>query len=661
MTEIKKNYVLVTGGLGYIGSHVCVKLIEAGYDVLIVDDLSNSHRKVLHSIQKITGVEPLFFLGNLSDASFVKSMFTGRNIDFVIHLAGSKSVPQSVQQPILYYINNLYCTMILLNTMIEHKCLKLIYSSSAAVYDTSTATSPFLESDPIGSGIASPYGKTKYFAEELIKDVVTSQHATFSAIVFRYFNPIGAHPSGFLNECPRGDPNNLYPIMIQKLMHKKSGCLSIYGKEFDTKDGTAIRDFVHVEDIAEAHVQAAQQKLSTPGFHVYNLGTGEGTTVLELIETFQKVNNVITPLNKLLFLEPRSGDVPVLYANVQKAQKELGWKSKRKLQDMCEYVSVPKILILGYKGHGKDTAAEFLCKEFNMCFVSSSLFCAELVVMPALQAQGIHYKNVEECFADRDKHRAKWYDAIANFNKDDPARLGRCIFEEYDIYCGLRNVKEAKAICEKGLYDLAIWIDSSARGLPPESSDSCTVTPADADVVVQNDSSLDVFYDKLWEVMRKYFPSFYFSTQQPPNHSKHVGPVDEFFVKSKFTTLNEAKHAESTHSPPIKSSITHEMKMYRIYFDQVINGQKTATIRKGLRDMHVGDFICMSVTENPDVTVLVKIIDVRFSSLDQLTEEDAKKDNFQSLEEFKKAFLDIYKCDLNVPVTIISFIKQFVE
>lgn len=318
--------IIITGGTGYIGSHVVVDLLNQGHEVVIIDNLSNSKIEVLDSIQKITGKKPIFYQENLTNISAMRDIFKEHQFDLVIHFAGLKSVSESVEKPLLYYHENLGGTINLLRCMQEFNVKKIIFSSSATVYGTSNE-GECIESMPTGQGITNPYGKTKYMIEEILKDVCISD-SEFSAVALRYFNPVGNHDSGLLGENPNGIPNNLMPY-VMKVASGKLQELSIYGNDYNTKDGTCRRDFIHVVDLANGHL-AAFEALDTPGFKTYNLGTGTPTSVLEMVETFEKISGKPLPHK---FVPRRPGDLAEIWANPSKAARELNWHANLTIED----------------------------------------------------------------------------------------------------------------------------------------------------------------------------------------------------------------------------------------------------------------------------------------------------------------------------------------
>lgn len=323
--------ILVTGGLGFIGSHTCVELLNQGHFVIIVDNLKNSKESVYDNIIKITQTNNLeFYRADLKDYDKLDEIFMSKShIDLVIHFAGLKSVGESVQNPLLYYEDNIGMTLNLIRCMKKYNCKNIIFSSSATVYGTPRVL-PVLESDQIGVSLTNPYGKTKFFQEEILKDLYVSDN-TWSITLLRYFNPVGAHPSGLIGENPNDTPNNLMPYLSDVAIGKRN-ILNIFGKDWQTTDGTCIRDFIHVVDLALGHV-CALKNINVNGVHIYNLGTGKGTSVLELVNAFSRVNNVNIPYK---FVDRRQGDVESTFASAEKACLELGWKTNLTVDDMCK-------------------------------------------------------------------------------------------------------------------------------------------------------------------------------------------------------------------------------------------------------------------------------------------------------------------------------------
>lgn len=320
--------ILVTGGTGYIGSHTVVELIEAGYEVEILDNLYNSKIEVLDRIKEITGVKPKFYDVDLCDAEALAKVFQEGAFDAVMHFAGLKAVGESVEQPLRYYENNVGGTINLLECMEEYSVKKIIFSSSATVYGVQDSPK-CVETMRTGDGISNPYGRTKYMIEEILKDVTVAD-PEFSVTILRYFNPIGAHKSGLLGEDPNDKPHNLMPI-IMKVATGAIDELSVYGDDYDTPDGTCIRDYIHVVDLAKGHL-AALDKMAA-GAQVYNLGSGEGHSVFEMVEAFDKASGVKLPCQ---VVGRRAGDLAEMYAGPAKAEAELGWTTELSINDAME-------------------------------------------------------------------------------------------------------------------------------------------------------------------------------------------------------------------------------------------------------------------------------------------------------------------------------------
>ena len=318
--------VLVTGGTGYIGLHTAVELIERGYEVIIADNLSNSSEAVLDKIKEITGVRPKFYLVDLTEKEPTEKIFDENKIEAVIHFAGLKAVGESWQKPALYYRNNITSSVVLAEIMAEHGCKKLIFSSSATVYGEPKSV-PISEDFPLST--TNPYGTTKLMIEKIYTDLATSDKE-WNITLLRYFNPIGAHKSGLIGENPNGIPNNLMPYIV-KVAAGELYQLSVFGNDYPTPDGTGVRDYIHVTDLALGHV-ASIEKMTEPGVHIFNLGTGKGYSVLEIVNAFEKVNGVKVPH---VITDRRPGDIPMCYANPDKAKNELGWETKLGLEDMC--------------------------------------------------------------------------------------------------------------------------------------------------------------------------------------------------------------------------------------------------------------------------------------------------------------------------------------
>ena len=320
--------VLVTGGLGFIGSHTVVELLDSGNDVVIIDNLSNSSIEVVDSIKKITGKDFSFYEGDVCDLDLLERIFSEERIDAVMHFAGYKAVGESVKKPIMYYENNLLSTLHLCQKMIEHECFKFIFSSSATVYGDPEVL-PITEDCKVG-GTTNPYGTTKLMQEKILSDINIS-NPKFTVMVLRYFNPIGAHKSGLIGEKPNGIPNNLMPYIV-RVANKELEILSVFGNDYDTPDGTGVRDYIHVVDLAKGHIAALNKAMNEEGVFYYNLGTGNGYSVLDIVNTFKKVNKVDVPYK---IVERREGDIACCYADPSKALKELGWKAELSLEDMC--------------------------------------------------------------------------------------------------------------------------------------------------------------------------------------------------------------------------------------------------------------------------------------------------------------------------------------
>lgn len=321
--------ILVSGGAGYIGSHTVVELLEKGLDPVIVDDLSNSKIEVLDRIETITGKRPKFYEINILDKDKVEEVFKKENITDVIHFAGFKAVGESVQKPLMYYNNNLNTTINLLELMIKYNVNNIVFSSSATVYGDPKVL-PLTEDCEVG-GVTNPYGRTKYMIEEILKDVA-HVNPKLNIAILRYFNPIGAHPSGLIGEDPNDIPNNLMPYITQVAIGKREK-LGVFGNDYNTVDGTGVRDYIHVVDLAKGHL-AALTKLSTnPGLVTYNLGTGRGTSVLEMVNAFESANNLKVPYQ---IQSRRPGDIDACYADCSKANKELNWKAEKTVQEACK-------------------------------------------------------------------------------------------------------------------------------------------------------------------------------------------------------------------------------------------------------------------------------------------------------------------------------------
>ncbi len=319
--------ILVTGGSGYIGSHACVELLEAGYQIVVIDNLSNSKEEALRRVQKITGKTLKFVKCDLLDKATLASVFEAHNIDAVIHFAGLKAVGESVEKPLLYYRNNIAGTLSLLEAMIEAKVKNLVFSSSCTVYGAPKEL-PITESSPLAA--VNPYGQTKLTIEYMLRDLAASDpHWNIS--ILRYFNPVGAHPSGEIGEDPLGIPNNLMPF-ITKVAIGELDELAVFGNDYDTPDGSCIRDYIHVVDLAKGHLRALRKLSESPGLMIHNLGTGRGYSVFAMVEAFKKSTGVDIPYR---VAPRRAGDAPAVFAQTEKAENELGWKAELTIEQMC--------------------------------------------------------------------------------------------------------------------------------------------------------------------------------------------------------------------------------------------------------------------------------------------------------------------------------------
>ena len=319
--------ILVTGGTGFIGSHTCVELLDSGYDVVIIDNLSNSKREVADYIEKITNKSVTFYEGDVCDKEILRKIFKENKIDAVIHFAGYKAVGESVLKPLMYYKNNILSTLSLLEVMNEFNVKKIAFSSSATVYGKPKSL-PIKEDFPLST--TNPYGTTKLIIEGILKDLYNSDNE-WSIAILRYFNPIGAHKSGLIGENPNGIPNNLMPYII-KVATGELDCLGIFGNDYDTHDGTGVRDYIHVTDLAKGHVKAIEKILNDKGCDCYNLGTGNGYSVLDLVNTFMMVNNVRV---KYEIKKRRPGDIDSCYADPSYAYEKLGWRAEKDINEMC--------------------------------------------------------------------------------------------------------------------------------------------------------------------------------------------------------------------------------------------------------------------------------------------------------------------------------------
>jgi len=323
--------ILITGGAGYIGSHTLVELANANYDFIVYDNLSNSSQESLKRVEKIIGKSITFINGDIRDTQKLKEVFSSHTINSVIHFAGLKAVGQSVEQPLEYYDNNVVGTLRLLEVMKEFGCKKIVFSSSATVYGD-PATTPILENFPVG-GTTNPYGTSKYMIERILEDLYVSDN-TFKIAILRYFNPVGAHKSGTIGEDPNGIPNNLMPFITQVAVGKRE-YLSVFGSDYDTHDGTGVRDYIHVVDLAYGHVKAIEYLDANENIKplIVNLGTGTGYSVLDVVKAFEKASGKKVPYK---LVDRRAGDIAKCFANPSYAKEILGWVAKRNLDEMCE-------------------------------------------------------------------------------------------------------------------------------------------------------------------------------------------------------------------------------------------------------------------------------------------------------------------------------------
>ena len=320
--------ILLTGATGFIGSHTAVELLKQGHRVVIVDNLYNSEASVVDRIAIITGVRPEFYEADVCDRAALEDIFSRHEIDAVIHFAGYKAVGESVRKPLAYYRNNLDTTLTLLESMQTHGCKRIIFSSSATVYGPYAAV-PYTE-ESTEMSCTNPYGWTKYMIEQILRDTAAAD-PEFSAVLLRYFNPIGAHESGMIGEKPNGIPNNLMPYITQVAAGIRDH-LSVFGNDYPTRDGTGVRDYIHVVDLALGHVAACDYAMEHTGAEVFNLGTGAGSSVLELVNAFEKATGVAVPYE---IAPRRAGDLAEYYAATDKAERLLHWKAQRGLEDMC--------------------------------------------------------------------------------------------------------------------------------------------------------------------------------------------------------------------------------------------------------------------------------------------------------------------------------------
>ena len=320
--------ILVAGGAGYIGSHTCVELLEAGYEVVVVDNLYNASQEAINRVEKITGKKVSFYEADILDREALNKIFDAHKIEAVIQFAGYKAVGESVQKPIEYYYNNITGTLVLCDVMRAHGVKNIVFSSSATVYGD-PAQIPITENCPKGQP-TNPYGWTKSMLEQVLTDIHTSD-PEWNVILLRYFNPIGAHKSGLIGEDPKGIPNNLLPYVAQVAVGKRE-CLGVFGNDYDTPDGTGVRDYIHVVDLAAGHVKAIEKLRENPGVEIYNLGTGNGYSVLQVVAAFEKACGHKIPYE----IKPRrEGDIATCYCAPQKAKAELGWKAKYGIDEMC--------------------------------------------------------------------------------------------------------------------------------------------------------------------------------------------------------------------------------------------------------------------------------------------------------------------------------------
>lgn len=319
--------VLVTGGMGYIGSHTCIQMIEAGIEPIILDNLGNSKVAVLDCIEALTHVRPVFYQGDIRDEAFLDSIFAEHSISSVIHFAGLKAVGESVAKPLEYYDNNVNGSLVLARSMRKASVKSIVFSSSATVYGD-PAIVPITESSPTGA-TTNPYGRSKYMVEECFSDLFDAEN-DWSITLLRYFNPVGAHPSGTMGEDPQGIPNNLMPFIAQVAVGRRES-LSVFGNDYPTPDGTGVRDYIHVMDLADGHIAALKAVGEKSGLHIYNLGTGKGSSVLEMVEAFSQASGKSVPYT---LCPRRAGDIAECWASTEKAEKELGWKATRNVMEM---------------------------------------------------------------------------------------------------------------------------------------------------------------------------------------------------------------------------------------------------------------------------------------------------------------------------------------
>ncbi len=322
--------VLVTGGAGYIGSHTCVELLQRGHTPVVIDNLSNSSRESLYRVEELTGKPVAFYQGNVQDEALLERIFSEHELHCAIHFAGLKAVGESVEKPLMYYRNNLDATMTLCQVMDRHGVKRLIFSSSATVYSGDNAM-PLGENAKTG-GCTNPYGWTKYMAEQILRDLARADKE-WSVVNLRYFNPVGAHPSGRIGEHPNGIPNNLMPYITQTAIGKRHH-LNVFGNDYPTPDGTGVRDYIHVVDLARGHVAALEYLMAHTGETAFNLGTGRGYSVLDMVHAFEAANGLTVPYE---ITQRRPGDLAVCYADPERSHKVLGWQAQYDLEDMCRH------------------------------------------------------------------------------------------------------------------------------------------------------------------------------------------------------------------------------------------------------------------------------------------------------------------------------------
>ena len=320
--------ILITGGCGYIGSHTCIEMLEAGYDIVVLDNYYNSKPEALRRVKELSGKDFPFYECDIRDEEGLRKIFAAHSIDAVIHFAGLKAVGESVRKPLEYFDNNVSGTVTLCRVMNEMGCKRMIFSSSATVYGTGNP-SPLVETMPTGA-VTNPYGRTKFMIEGILSDLCTSD-PVWSVVLLRYFNPIGAHESGRIGEDPNGIPNNLMPYISQVAIGKLKQ-LSVFGDDYATPDGTGVRDYIHVVDLAKGHVKAVAYALKNTGAEAINLGTGVGYSVLDLVKAFKEANGVDVPY---VIAPRRDGDVAICYSDPSKAAQKLGWRAEKTVVDMC--------------------------------------------------------------------------------------------------------------------------------------------------------------------------------------------------------------------------------------------------------------------------------------------------------------------------------------